>query len=106
MQRLRALHALRWLTAEQQAQLLALGADLKPQRSDEDREWDDRLTELLAYRREFGDCRVPADGWNVAPALEPWLAEQRRQWRRDSLPAKRLAQLAALGVDRRDTLPA
>lgn len=100
-QQLRALRTLGWLGNEQEAEMRTAGVDPKPRRSREDREWDERLTELLAYRREFGDCRVPASGWDTAPELRPWLVEQQKQWRQERLPAKRLTQLAALGVERR-----
>lgn len=46
-----------WLQDHQVEKLQSLGVSLAPERSSEDLVWDHRLTELLAYRREHGDCR-------------------------------------------------
>ena len=57
------------------SELQAVGVSLQPQRSEEDLKWDCHLTELLAFRREAGSCRLPPEGWATAPELGPWLAE-------------------------------
>ena len=59
--------------------------------------WEDRLQELLAFRREFGHLNVPQD-WHVNPQLGRWVVNLRRQIRTGALWPDRLRRLADEGI--------
>lgn len=58
LQQQRALKLLGMLSPERDARLCALGVDWQPMRSENERTWDQRLSELLAFQYEFGHCLV------------------------------------------------
>ncbi len=64
-----------------------LGVDWRPERAAGDVEWDARMTELLAFRRQQGHVQVAS--WSHAPGLAAWLKAARLAWQRG---------LAAIGV--------
>ena len=47
-----------WLSLERERQLAALGVDWEPDRGHVERDWDWRLTQLLAFRRQNGHVQV------------------------------------------------
>ena len=47
-----------WLAPERERQLSMLSIDWKPDRTPGDADWDARLTELLAFRRQRGHVQV------------------------------------------------
>jgi len=100
----RALRLLGWGSAHNPFDGLgATGAILEEfgghSRTEEDREWDAQLTQLLAFRRESGTWRLPVEGLVAAPGLSNWLSHQMDRWRDQRLPERRITQLMALGVD-------
>ncbi|BDA51016.1 hypothetical protein COCOBI_17-2350 [Coccomyxa sp. Obi] len=94
----KALLAIDWLSLERERQLMALGVDWCPDRGAAEREWDERLTQLLAFRRQHGHLQVGRD-WERAPDLAQWLKGVRAEWREGGLLSSQVAQLAALGVE-------
>ncbi|CAL8466147.1 g5683 [Coccomyxa elongata] len=94
----KALLAIDWLSLERERQLTALGVDKWPHRGAAEREWDERLTQLLAFRRQHGHLQVGSD-WERAPDLAQWLRGVRAEWREGGLLSSQVAQLAALGVE-------
>jgi hypothetical protein len=61
-----------------------------------EREWNEWLAKLGAFRQNFGHCRVPPK-WPGDPGLAKWVAEQRNQFHR--LPLERLEELYCFGFD-------
>jgi len=59
--------------------------------------WDDRLGELLDFRRLFGHVQVPR-GWPDNPQLACWVMNLRRQLRTGKLPPARRQRLESLGL--------
>ena len=57
--------------------------------------WEDRFQELVAYKREHGDCLVPRKGGNLQLGL--WVSKQRGLKRRDKLDADKIKRLDELG---------
>ena len=47
-----------WLAPERERQLSMLSVDWEPDRTRGDADWDARLTELLAFRRQRGHVQV------------------------------------------------
>jgi hypothetical protein len=43
---------------ERERQLASLGVDWAPHRGEAEREWDERLTQLLAFRRQQGHVQA------------------------------------------------
>ncbi|CAK0786054.1 hypothetical protein CVIRNUC_009267 [Coccomyxa viridis] len=95
----KALGVLGWLAPERERQLSMLSIDWKPDRTRGDADWDARLTELLAFRRQRGHVQVCQ--WEHAPGLAAWLDSVRLEWQRGQLADSRVAQLTALGVQPR-----
>ena len=65
-------------------------------------QWEQRFSELKAFKKRFGHCRVPAKAWVENPTLGSWLSNQRNHWER--LSAKQQARLSELGVS--NSIPA
>ena len=59
-------------------------------------QWEQQLSELKAFKKRFGHCRVPAKAWVENPTLGSWLSAQRNHWER--LSAEQQARLGKLGV--------
>src|SRR5262245_61032469 len=59
--------------------------------------WDDRLQELLGFRREFGHANVPRE-WARNPRLARWVINLRRQLRTGALLPERRRRLEASGI--------
>ncbi len=66
---------------------------MKPRKRDE---WERRFTELQAFRRRFGHCRVPAN-WPENRMLAKWAVAQRQRWGHSSIA--QLRRLHRLGLD-------
>lgn len=64
--------------------------------------WQKNVDGLIAYKKEYGDVRVPRL-YNKNPKLGEWVTDQRRQWknkcdgRPNSMTEERKAKLDALG---------
>ena len=56
--------------------------------------WQEKLSELQAFREKYGHCRVPYD-WPENKQLARWVANLRRK--KDKLEEEKIAQLDALG---------
>ncbi len=91
----KGLYALGILRPDRAKALSQLGVDWSLERGAHDLQWDSMIGELLAFRQEHGHCMV----YQRYGALGQWLSRQRMLWRRGALPASRIAQLHALGVD-------
>ena len=59
-------------------------------------QWEQRFSELKAFKKRFGHCRVPAKAWVENPELGSWLSNQRNHWER--LSAEQQARLGELGL--------
>jgi helicase associated protein len=59
--------------------------------------WENRLEELLAFRRAHGHLNVPRR-WAVNPKLANWVTNQRRLILRGTLDGERLLRLKRCGV--------
>jgi hypothetical protein len=57
--------------------------------------WEERFRELVAYKKEHGDCLVPITWKNKQLAL--WVFNQRRSKRKATLPWDKIKRLDALG---------
>jgi len=77
--------------AKWRRQLHALQFEWSPMR---EQWWEARFTELRAYKKQFGDCRVPK-GWPPNPGLGDWVGTQRSQQKQ--LSADRRRRLTKLG---------
>jgi hypothetical protein len=59
--------------------------------------WEDRLQDLLEFRRAHGHVNVPRS-WSDHPRLAHWVVNQRRLLRLGKLSADRRARLEKLGI--------
>ncbi len=73
--------------------LAALKFDWSPART---QWWESRFSEVSAFRKQFGHCRVPKH-WPANPALGDWVSTQRAQ--RAMLSPSRRRRLDKLGFD-------
>lgn len=78
--------------------LEAVGAAQPTPRGAADRLWDLHLSELLAFKREHGNCLAPLASSDAHQALGVWLTEQQRLLSAGLLPQGKAAQLKAIGV--------
>ena len=69
-----------------------LGFVWEPRRS----VWENMFDELVRYKQEHGDCRVPPR-WNTNPELGNWVSFQRAERKRGRLSPTREERLEALG---------
>ena len=81
------------LPRQRRQRLNALGFDWSPI----DSQWERRVAELQAYRKQHGHCWVPYR-WAGNIPLSYWVALQRMRWRRRTLPPRQRGQLARLGL--------
>ncbi len=81
------------LTGTQVAQLDGLGFAWE-QPDEKQARWDDMYGQLLAFREQYGHCRVPSS-YTLNKPLAKWVARQREQGA-TMLPARK-ARLEALG---------
>ena len=58
--------------------------------------WEDQFQEMVAYKREHGDCLVP-DKWTHNKSLGSWVSNQRNVKKKDKLDADRIKRLDELG---------
>ena len=58
--------------------------------------WEERFKELVAYKKEHGDCMVPQKWRNNKP-LASWVGTQRQSKRKATLPSDKIKRLDALG---------
>ena len=58
LEALKAMAHAGWLAPERERQLSMLSVDWKPDRTRGDADWDARMTELLAFRRQQGHVQV------------------------------------------------
>lgn len=67
-----------------------------------DAAWEERLKELVEYKRTFGDCNVPSN-YTTNPQLAVWVKRQRRQYKFlqqgevSTMTPPRVEKLLALG---------
>lgn len=64
-----------------------------------DKRWDQMVSRLERYRREYGDVVVPSH--HVCPSgsrLGEWLSRTQQAWRKGGLSPQRQSELWALGV--------
>jgi hypothetical protein len=95
------------LSDQQEAELRALGVRMDPGsnkgeswQAHAQRRWDDWMRLLVDYRAEHGDVHV-ACSYRTPDGrpLGTWLSNCRRRYREGRLPADRIAELTAAGVD-------
>ncbi len=60
--------------------------------------WNNRFSDLLAFKNEFGNCRVTA-GWSRNTKLANWVGVQRRRYKQGKLSADKSRKLEAVGFD-------
>lgn len=60
--------------------------------------WIDRLHDLLAYKRKYGDCNVPFQ-FKDNQRLANWVLKQRKFFRKGELPPHRAERLNAIGFE-------
>ena len=58
--------------------------------------WEQNFTELVAYKREFGDCNVVGNS-PANPTLANWVASQRQRKNNGSLRNERIQRLNEIG---------
>jgi hypothetical protein len=58
--------------------------------------WEQRFDELLAYRKQHGNCNVPQH-WKENKQLGKWVNTQRTQLKRGKMDAERKAKLENVG---------
>ncbi|MEO5571944.1 MAG: Helicase associated domain protein [Bacteroidia bacterium] len=58
--------------------------------------WEDGLKKLIAYKKRFGNCLVPAD-WKEDEYLGSWVARMRTSYRKKNLEAYRIEKLNEIG---------
>lgn len=58
--------------------------------------WENRLNDLLLYKEQYGDCRVP-NRFAENKSLGVWVANQRSLYAKGKLSSERIAQLEAIG---------
>ena len=61
-------------------------------------QWKAHFADLLAYKEEYGSCRVPS-GWSGNPQLANWVGKQRRGYKQGQLSAERVQELETIGFD-------
>lgn len=94
----RALCYLNILSHTRQAKLMSLGISLDVQApSEEEKEWNKRLSELLSHSQEVGHTEVTPENEQYEE-LYCWLQDCKKRIRTDSMPPGKTAQLKALGV--------
>lgn len=79
------------LTLRQKDQLLKIGFDPQPRKTLETK----YLGELRIYAKEHGHCNITG---NDNPTLFKWLGDQRRKYHKGTLPANRVEELNAIGI--------
>jgi hypothetical protein len=84
------------LAAEQRARLESIGCPWQGSHPTRDKLWEQRFTELAAYRQRFGHCDVPS-GWAENLILARWVICQRYFRRKGILSPARIARLDRLG---------
>jgi superfamily II DNA or RNA helicase len=58
--------------------------------------WENRLNDLLLYKEQYGDCRVP-NRFAENKSLGVWVANQRSLYGKGKLSSERIAQLESIG---------
>jgi hypothetical protein len=87
------------LTTSQIAQLDELDFDWSPFGDpSHDGRWEKMMTALETYKKEHGNCRVPAQ-WEENPKLANWVATQRRHKKLGELKPERVTALERIGFD-------
>lgn len=82
------------LSIERIKQLEELGFDWAPF----DRNWNDNVEKLRAFKRQYGHCRVP-HRWPKDLALGPWVSRQRMLRMKNLLSMDRIKLLEDLGFE-------
>mmetsp|Transcript_28390 Transcript_28390/g.41783 ORF Transcript_28390/g.41783 Transcript_28390/m.41783 type:complete len:554 (-) Transcript_28390:161-1822(-) len=70
-----------WLTRERIQALSDIGFAWNVRERSCPVSWEERVTELKAYRNEYGDCLVP-QSFNPNPPLGKWVGNQREEYRK------------------------
>ncbi|MCI0427496.1 MAG: helicase associated domain-containing protein, partial [Nitrospiraceae bacterium] len=82
------------LSSERIRRLETLGFDWDARKT----QWETMYKQLVAYKKRFGDCNVPAR-WKEDRSLGMWVSGQRQLKSKDQLPSERVRQLESLGFD-------
>ena len=93
----RALHNAGQLPPERERRLEELGVPWEPVGQYTDL-WEERFKELLAFKKKFGHCNIPAR-WKENIQLGTWVANLRAFHRRGKLSGERITRLDAIGFD-------
>ncbi|KAL7547342.1 hypothetical protein ACHAWF_010660 [Thalassiosira exigua] len=67
-------------------------------RKEHQTQWEKRFSELVAYREEHGDLRIP-DGYERNPTLASWMRRQRKYHREGMMKDTKCERLKELGFD-------
>jgi len=86
------------LQADRKQQLEAIGFIWKSDNPARQEKWQQRFTELLAFKARFGHTRMPAK-WKENKSLGHWVHVQREFRKKGMLSAERMARLAAVGFE-------
>lgn len=84
------------LAADRKERLDAIGFNWGQPTRAFDARWNQRMAELLEYKKRFGDCYVPFD-WAENIQLGYWVSIQRAWRRRGKLTAERIRRLDEIG---------
>lgn len=47
-------------------------------------QWDEKYQDLVAFHKEHGHCKVPAD-YEASPGLAKWILSQQRKYKKGTL---------------------
>ncbi len=90
------------MNEEEKALLLLLGFDFtmkeRAMTADQIKAWNARYWELVAYKKEFGNCRVP-QRCKDNPQLGQWVALQRKRYKSLTLTEDCRVKLEELGFE-------
>ena len=63
--------------------------------------WDERFEQLKGYKKDHGDCNVPAR-YKVNPSLGQWVNDQRKAYKNGKLSKERIESLQEVGFAGRE----
>jgi superfamily II DNA or RNA helicase len=81
------------ISADRQTKLSEIGFNWSPGKSQED--WSVRYKQLVDYREQFGNCRVPAR-WPDNPELGAWVSKQRHLLKMGELSSDKCDMLRSI----------
>ena len=83
------------LSEERVGKLEGLGFDWNPPSKRNQPMWDERFGELVEYKKEHSDCKVP----KRLKGLNNWVDYQRQAYKKGKLSDERVGKLEGLGFD-------